>query len=129
MIPPQLAGFAAKHAMKFALVAVVLAFLLLAYCSGRKDGKTGEVVEAQEREIEVQEQVGDANSTAADQRVEDTKKAAQQEKELNDAIKETSDPTRQRVLRGCIIMRQQGRDVSKISACRGYQSRPRAGIS
>ncbi len=117
MIPPQLAGFAAKHAMKFALVAVVLAFLLLAYCSGRKDGKTGEVVEAQEREIEVQEQVGDANTNAADQRVADTVKAAQQEKELNDAITATESPDRARALRGCVIMRQQGRDTSRIPAC------------
>ena len=118
MIPPQLAGFAAKHAMKFALVAVVLAFLLLAYCSGRKDGKTGEVVEAQEREIEVQEQVGDANTNAADQRVADTVKAAQQEKELNDAITATESPDRARALRGCVIMRQQGRDTSRIPACK-----------
>lgn len=117
-IPPKLVEFGAKHAMKFALLAVILAFLLLAYCSGRKDGKTNEIVEQQERQIEVQENVNEANSTAADQRVDDAKKAAQQEKELNDAIKETSDPARQRVLRGCVIMRQQGRDTDTISACR-----------
>lgn len=117
MIPPKLIEFGAKHALKFIIALVLLLVLLTAYCSGRKDGKTGEIVEQQERQIEVQENVNEANSTAADQRVDDAKKAAQQEKELNDAIKETSDPARQRVLRGCVIMRQQGRDISKVSVC------------
>lgn len=118
MIPPKLVEFAAKHTMKIVFALLLLLILLTAYCSGRKDGKTGEIVEQQERQIEVQGQVNDANTIAADRRVEDTKKAVEQEKELNDAIKETSDPARQRVLRGCIIMRQQGRDTDTISACR-----------
>jgi len=118
ILQAKLAEFAAKHAMKFIFALVILLVLLTAYCSGRKDGKTGEVVKQQEREIETQEKLGEANETAAGRRVEDAKIAIQQEKELTDALENTSDPARQRLLRGCIIMRQQGRDVSSISACR-----------
>lgn len=117
-IPPKLVEFGAKHALKFIIALVILLVLLTAYCSGRKDGKTGEIVEQQERQIEVQENVNEANTGAADRRVDDAKKAAQQERELNDAIQTTTDPSRQRVLRGCLIMRQQGRDTDSISACR-----------
>lgn len=119
MIPQvKLAEFAAKHAMKFIFALLILLVLLTAYCSGRKDGKTGEVVKQQEREIETQGKLGEANETAAGRRVEDAKIAAQQERELTDALEANQDPSRQRVLRGCVIMRQQGRDTSNISACR-----------
>jgi hypothetical protein len=115
---PQFAAFASKHAIKFVIVLVLLLVLLTAYCSGRKDGKTGEVVKQQAREIKTQEKLGDANTGAADQRVIDATKAVEQKKELTDALETTTDPDRRRVLRGCIIMRQQGRDTSSIPACR-----------
>lgn len=92
--------------------------LLLTYCTGRSDGKSGEVVKQQAREIEVQGQVGAANEAAADRRVQDVITAAQQERELTNALASTKDPDRQRVLRGCIILRQQGRNTADIPACR-----------
>ncbi len=92
--------------------------LLLTYCTGRSDGKSGEVVKQQAREIEVRGQVGTANEAAADRRVQDVITAAQQEKELTNALAATKDPDRQRVLRGCIILRQQGRNTADIPACR-----------
>jgi len=100
------------------IVAFVAALLLLSYCSGRSDGKTGEVVKQQEREIQVQQDLGKANENASTARVEDAVKAEQQKKELNDAIKDTNSPDRARALRGCIILRQQGRDTINIPACR-----------
>ena len=70
------------------------------------------------REVETQRDLGRANDNAGDQRVKDATTAAQQERELSDALKATNDPDRQRALRGCIILRQQGRDTANIPACR-----------
>lgn len=91
--------------------------LLVAYCTGRGDGKRVEVVKQQERTIEVLEDVGAANETAAGTRVADTKRIALNEKELADALKAETDPDTRRALRGCIIMRQQGRDTTGVPAC------------
>jgi hypothetical protein len=115
MIP---AALLKKYGPYAAIALVAIGILSLTYCEGKKSGKTGEVIQQQEREIETQEKLGEANVGAADRRVEDAKKAVEQEKELIDALKTTQDPARQRVLRGCIILRQQGRDTSSISACR-----------
>lgn len=93
--------------------------LSLAYCQGRDAGKSTEVIKQQKREIETQRDLGKANDNAANQRVQDATKAIQQEKELSDALQATNDPDRQRALRGCVILRQQGHDTSNIPACRG----------
>jgi len=98
---------------------VLLALLagLAVYLLGRGDGKAGEQLGAAKREIQVQAQVGDANTNAAAARVEDAVRTEQQTKELSDALKATNNPDRQRALRGCVILRQQGRDTSGIPAC------------
>lgn len=113
-----------KIAFYAGLAALLGLILLLAYCQGRDDGKTGEVVKQREREIEVQRDVGDANTNAAGTRVEDAVRSERQQKELTDALKATTDPDRQRALRGCVILRQQGRDTSRIPACSGSEGRP-----
>lgn len=101
-----------------ALAAGVVAVLSVAYCKGQSAGKNGEVVQQQKREIETQRDLNDAGGNAAGARVNDAVKAAQQKQELSDALNATQDPNRQRALRGCAIMRQQGRDTSRIPACR-----------
>lgn len=121
--PPFLAKFGAKYGIYAAIVAVVVAVLGLTYCQGQKSGKSGEVVKQQKREITVTREVGAANENAAGARVADTGRIALQERELKDALNATKDPNRQRVLRGCLIMRQQGRDTQNIPAC----SRPKTG--
>lgn len=114
-LPPSVA----KYGIYLAIAAVVVAVLGLTYCQGQKSGKSGEVVKQQDRTIKTQQEVGTANENAAGARVADATKAAQQEKELKDALDATNDPTRQRVLRGCLIMRQQGRsDKDLPAACR-----------
>lgn len=110
----------AKIAFFGGIAALLSLFLLLAYCSGRTDGKTGEVVKQQEREIETQRDLGKANESAAGTRVEATVRAAKQQKELTDALQTTNDPDRRRALRGCVILRQQGRNLEDVPACRGF---------
>jgi hypothetical protein len=116
---PPLPPFLAKYGIYLAIAGIVVAVLGLAYCKGQSAGKSGEVVKEQKRTIQVQQKVGVANENAAGTRVADATKAVQQERELSDALHATNDPSRQRVLRGCLIMRQQGRDTATIPACRG----------
>lgn len=121
MIPTALIerfGPAGAKAVFFGGIAALVALaLLLSYCTGRGDGKRVEVVKQQERTIEVLEDVGEANEAAAGTRVADATRIALDQKELEDALKATTDPDTRRVLRGCIIMRQQGRDTAGIPAC------------
>lgn len=100
-----------------ALLAVLLA---LAYCNGKSAGKSGEIVKQQKREIETQQDLGKANENAADARVQDAVKSERQQQELEDALKATQNSDRQRALRGCVVLRQQGRDTSNIPACNGH---------
>lgn len=110
--------FLSKYGLYIGLGLLVFAALALTYCSGSRAGKSGEVVKSQARTIETQKQVGAANENAAGTRVLDATKAAQQERELKDALDASNNPDRQRVLRGCLILRQQGRDTTNIPACR-----------
>jgi hypothetical protein len=115
---PPIPPFLAKYGIYIGIVLAVIAVLALTYCEGHKSGKSGEVVQEQKRTIKTQAEVGNANENAAAARVSDATTAAQQERELKDALAATKDPNRQRVLRGCLIMRQQGRDTKNIPACR-----------
>lgn len=118
MIPPM-PPFLAKYGIYIGIALVAMLILGLAYCKGQEAGKAGEVVDQQKRTIEIQNEVGAANENAAGARVSDVTKAAQQEKELKDALAATNDPDRQRVLRGCLILRQQGRSEKDLPArCR-----------
>ena len=121
-IPPQVAGFLSKYGIWLGIAALMVTILFTAYCAGKTAGKNIEVLEQQEREIETQRDLGEANETAAGARVEDAKREAAQEKELTDALQATDDPVRQRTLRGCIIMQQQGRDTADIPACRRLET-------
>jgi hypothetical protein len=111
--------FLAKYGIYIGLALLVAGILGLAYCEGHKAGKSGEVVHEQARTIQVQQEVGGANENASTARVADATKAVQQERELKDALNATNDPNRQRVLRGCLIMRQQGRNPKDLPAACG----------
>jgi len=115
---PAIALFLKRWRPALAGALVLVAILSLTYCKGQSAGRSGEVIKQQKREIEVQQDLGRANDKAGAQRLDDAMKSTKQEKELTDALNATSDPDRQRALRGCIILRQQGRDTSNIPACR-----------
>lgn len=119
MIPTALlSAFLKKWWPAFALAALFGILLTLAYCNGRSAGKQGEVIKQQEREIAVQQDLGRANDNAARSRLESAVTAERQQKELTDALNATQDPDRQRVLRGCTILHQQGFDTDRIPECR-----------
>lgn len=117
MIPLSVAGLLKKWWPAFAVAAIFGLLLGTAYCKGQSAGQQGEVVKQQDRELEVQSDLGRANDVAANQRVKDAAEAVHQEKELQDALDTTNDPDRRRALRGCIILRQQGRDTQDIPEC------------
>jgi len=97
---------------------VIAAGVTIIYFRGFDAGKTGEVVKAVQREAEVQVRINDANENASAARVEAATALQGQAQELQDAEKETDSLDAVRVKRGCVVLRQQGRDVSKIPACR-----------
>ena len=122
-MPPSLAKFFAKYGVYVGIVLVGMLILSLAFCQGKQAGRSSEVIKQQERELDFKAAEGDATTKASDVRVEDVVRVAMQTKELTDALKAEPDTDRRRVLRGCIIMRQQGRDTSVIPQC----SRPASG--
>ncbi len=108
---PAIALFLKRWWPALAGALVLVAILSLAYCKGQSAGRSGEVIKQQKREIEVQQDLGRANDKAGAQRLDDAMKSTKQEKELTDALNATSDPDRQRILRGCVILRQQGQKL------------------
>lgn len=122
-MPPALAKFLSKYGVYLGIIVVGMIILSLAFCQGAKSGRQGEVIDQQERELDFKAAEGGAQTKASDVRVEDVVRVAMQTKELTDALKTEPDTDRRRVLRGCIIMRQQGRDTSVIPQC----SRPASG--
>lgn len=100
-------------------VVIIGVLLLLSYCTGRTDGKNSEIIGQQKEQIELQEKVGEANEKAAGSRVNDATKLQQQQQEIEDAVRNAKGPDDVRAQRGCVILRQQGRDTTQIPACRG----------
>lgn len=95
-----------------AIIIVAGACLLLAYCTLREKPEPSHT-----SQIKAISEDLDANANIADIRVEDAVRAEQQQREIEDAVKNSTGPDDLRALRGCVILRQQGRDTSKIAAC------------
>ncbi len=100
------------------LLLLVVAIVGGIYLAGSHAGKSGEVVKEQARTIDTQKKVGAANDNAAAARVESTQRQEQQRTELTNAINNASSGDDARRRNGCAVLRQQGRDVSSIPACR-----------
>ena len=98
-------------------VAVLLGLILLvvAYCSGRSDGK--QVIEDR---LQAEREAVLADQRVAERKAEQAReiaaqKAVTEKKDLDNAVLDTRGLDR--TVRGCIILRQQGRDVSNLPAC------------
>lgn len=100
---------------------VLLLVLTLAYCAGRSAGKGSEVADQQERTIKLQEDEARAAATAAADRLTDQLELDQQKDDLDAAIQDHENPDVLRARRGCLVMRQQGRDTAGIAACRRFE--------
>lgn len=110
-----------KFGVPVAIVVMVVVILGLTYCTGSKNGGRKEVVKQQERTIKIEQQVGEANEGAANQRLSDQDILNKQEKELSNALTEQN-PNDRAIRAGCNIMQQQGRDTSEIPACSRYNT-------
>lgn len=125
MMPAWLSAAALKKFGPFVAIALAVVLILgVAYCKGNAAGKQKAENARLERELQVTEDVGVANSAAADTRVLDSITLAEQKKELQDAISNGEDADTLRRRRGCVILRQQGRDTSRVPECIGFESRP-----
>lgn len=116
-IPFAVRNFLSRWWPAILFIVVILGALSYAYFSGRSSGKAGEVTKQLERENEVQRDLNEAGENASVQRVEDTQLEAVQQKEIEDAVRNSKGPDDLRARRGCVILRQQGRDTSRIPAC------------
>lgn len=124
-MPPFLAKYGIYIGIAFAAVLI----LSLAFCQGKRAGEQGEVIDQQERELDFKAAEGGAKTAASDKRVTDEVRVAMELKELTDALETETDPYARRVLRGCIVMRQQGRDTGVIPGCSRPASRPGTAVS
>lgn len=117
-IPFAVRQFLAKWWPALLAGVVIIVAVTVIYFRGYSAGKTTEVVKQVQRENEVQIKINDANENASAARVEAATKLEQQQRELEDVQAEAGSVDALRVKRGCVVLRQQGRDVSKIPACR-----------
>lgn len=97
---------------------VILVAIGVIYSRGFSAGKTGEVIKQVQREAEVQTKINEVNENASAARVDAERELAEQARELKDAEQDAASLDDLRRKRGCVILRQQGRDTSRIPACR-----------
>lgn len=119
-MPLFLSSILSRYGLWIGVAGLAVVLLGVTYCVGKGDGKTAETAKQLERTVAVERTAGAADAQAADQRVKDAVTTAEQRKELDDAVKNGAPAGDQRVRTGCLILRQQGRDISEIAACRGY---------
>lgn len=107
---------------KFLAVGVVVALLLtLAYCKGQSAGENKVKVEQLSNEIDTLHTVGQANDTAADERLGDARDLQNQAEELKDASSHPSDDRNTRRLRRlCVQLRQQSGGAVNNPACKRF---------
>jgi hypothetical protein len=93
-------------------VALLTALLTLAYCAGGSGVRHADDQET----IQLQTHVIAADGNAADARVADTVQIQNQQREIEDAVQNTSSVDDARRKRGCVILRQQGRTQAATAA-------------
>jgi hypothetical protein len=117
-IPFAVRQFLAKWWPALLAGVVIIVAVTVIYFRGYSAGKTTEVVKQVQREAEVQVKINDANENAAQARVDAATALQNQAQELQDVQEQAGSVDALRIKRGCVVLRQQGRDTSKIPACR-----------
>lgn len=97
---------------------VIIGAIVVIYTRGVSAGKSGEQVKAAQREVTVQKEITEANENASAARIDASRELEEQARELQDAQEDAGSLDTIRIKRGCVILRQQGRDTSRIPACR-----------
>jgi hypothetical protein len=95
-----------------AVVLLIIALCALAYCSGGSGVRHADDQET----IQLQTHVIAADGNAADARVADTVQIQNQQREIEDAVQNTSSVDDARRARGCVILRQQNRSAAATAA-------------
>lgn len=98
------------YAIAAALIVAVLC--TLAYCAGG----AGETIKQQDGTIKIQTQTIAADGNAADARVADTVRIQNQQREIEDAVENTTSVDAARRARGCAILLQQNRRSAAVAA-------------
>lgn len=94
-----------------AIAVVFGACMLLAFCALRDRPDPAPA------QVKIVQDELDVGANVSDMRVEDAVRAEKQQQEIEDAVANSTGPDDLRARRGCVILRQQGRDTSKIAAC------------
>ncbi len=103
-----------KRIAPYLLIALFAAICLsLAYCVVREPAESSPAQTIQINPAEL-----GVNANIADVRTEDAVRAEKQQREIEDAVANSTGPDDVRARRGCVILRQQGRDTSQLPACR-----------
>lgn len=115
-----LAALKSKWALVGGAALLFAAILALAYCSGRTAGTNAADLAREKANVEALATASAAAEAAAEERGSDAASIAEQRKELSDAKWTCTGADDCRNMRGCIILRQQGKDLSGIAACRRF---------
>lgn len=100
-----------------ALIAVTLASYQLGHCRGVSHERDRQEAATAKANVAAMRRNADANEDAAAARRTDDSRLNSQEQELKDAREQAETDTDRRRDRGCTIMRQQGRDTSRLAEC------------
>ena len=116
----KFAAIPTKVKIAAGLIFVVALALLLAYCSGRDDGKDAVNQQIDKANVEVLNRDAVAKARANEDREAEHAKQLEAKKELIDAVNKTPDtlPDPARIALGCERLRRQGTDTTIIPVCR-----------
>ena len=126
---PVLLLLKSKWALIGGAALLFAAILALAYCSGRKAGTDAADLAREKANVEALATASAAAEAAAEERGSDAAVIADQRKELSDAKWTCKGADDCRGMRGCIILRQQGKDLAGIPACQRFAGSSGAPVS
>lgn len=103
------------------IAAIAAVCILLAYCTGRHDGKSGLQHQIDNANIKAQDTNLNAIANSTEDRSISDAQLLEKKKELIDAVNKTPDtlPSATRIAVGCERLRRQGTDTTTIPVCNG----------